>query len=194
MSAYYNECDPFAAAWLRNLISAGLIAPGHVDERSIEDVMLEQWAQRHNISPEALEDLRVIFGCVPTFIPQLDGSSESKVQSSVRLEAARKGVKLWRNNVGVLMDARGVPVRYGLANDSQRLNAACKSGDLIGWRPLLIAPARVGTRVAQFVSRECKRPGWKFKGDAHELAQLKWIEAVVADGGDACFTSGEETL
>ncbi|HCD4430754.1 TPA: DNA cytosine methyltransferase [Klebsiella pneumoniae] len=37
-SAYYNEIDPFAAQWLRNLIAAGHIAPGEVDERSIEDV------------------------------------------------------------------------------------------------------------------------------------------------------------
>jgi DNA (cytosine-5)-methyltransferase 1 len=36
--AYYNEFDPYAAQWLRNLISAGHIAPGDVDERSIEDV------------------------------------------------------------------------------------------------------------------------------------------------------------
>jgi hypothetical protein len=26
--AYYNEIDPFAAQWLRNLIAAGHIAPG----------------------------------------------------------------------------------------------------------------------------------------------------------------------
>lgn len=38
MTAYYNEIDPFAAQWLRNLIAAGHIAPGVVDERSIEDV------------------------------------------------------------------------------------------------------------------------------------------------------------
>ena len=38
MSAYYNEIDPYAAQWLRNLIEAGHIAPGVVDERSIEDV------------------------------------------------------------------------------------------------------------------------------------------------------------
>jgi DNA (cytosine-5)-methyltransferase 1 len=38
MSAYYNEIDPYAAQWLRNLIAAGHIAPGIVDERSIEDV------------------------------------------------------------------------------------------------------------------------------------------------------------
>ena len=36
--AYYNEIDPFAAQWLRNLINAGHIAQGYVDERSIEDV------------------------------------------------------------------------------------------------------------------------------------------------------------
>lgn len=38
MAAYYNEIDPYAAHWLRNLIAAGHIAPGIVDERSIEDV------------------------------------------------------------------------------------------------------------------------------------------------------------
>ena len=38
MTAYYNEIDPYAAQWLRNLIAAGHIAPGDVDERSIEDV------------------------------------------------------------------------------------------------------------------------------------------------------------
>ena len=36
--AYYNEIDPYAAQWLRNLIAAGHIADGVVDERSIEDV------------------------------------------------------------------------------------------------------------------------------------------------------------
>ena len=38
MAAYYNEIDPYAAQWLRNLIDAGLIADGVVDERSILDV------------------------------------------------------------------------------------------------------------------------------------------------------------
>lgn len=35
---YYNECDLNAVAWLRELISGGLIPPGNVDERSIVDV------------------------------------------------------------------------------------------------------------------------------------------------------------
>lgn len=50
MSAYYNEFDPKAAAWLRELISIGMIAPGYVDERSILDVKpgdLEGYTQHH---------------------------------------------------------------------------------------------------------------------------------------------------
>ena len=39
MTAYYNEIDQFAAEWLRELIKSGMIAPGEVDERSIEDVI-----------------------------------------------------------------------------------------------------------------------------------------------------------
>lgn len=38
MKAYYNEIDPYCCQWLRNLIDAGHIAPGDVDDRSIEDV------------------------------------------------------------------------------------------------------------------------------------------------------------
>lgn len=38
MTAYYNEIDPRAAAWLRELISEKHIAPGIVDERSITEI------------------------------------------------------------------------------------------------------------------------------------------------------------
>lgn len=50
MAAYYNEIDPYAAQWLRNLIAAGHIAAGDVDERSIEDVCpddLKNYTQCH---------------------------------------------------------------------------------------------------------------------------------------------------
>ena len=36
--ALYNEWEPYPAAWLRNLIAAGHIAPGRVDERSIVEL------------------------------------------------------------------------------------------------------------------------------------------------------------
>jgi len=42
--AYYNEIDPFAAAWLRELIKAGHIAPGIVDERDIRDITPDELA------------------------------------------------------------------------------------------------------------------------------------------------------
>lgn len=50
MTAFYNEIDPYAAQWLRNLIAAGRIAPGVVDERSIEDISpdeLSEFTQCH---------------------------------------------------------------------------------------------------------------------------------------------------
>jgi len=50
MTAFYNEIDPYAAQWLRNLIAAGHIAPGVVDERSIVDIQpadLEGFDQVH---------------------------------------------------------------------------------------------------------------------------------------------------
>ncbi len=53
MSAYYNEFEPYAAQWLRNLIAAGHIAPGEVDERSITEVQpddLRGYTQAHFFS------------------------------------------------------------------------------------------------------------------------------------------------
>ena len=38
MTVYYNENDPGAAAWLKELIRRELIPDGIVDTRSIEDV------------------------------------------------------------------------------------------------------------------------------------------------------------
>jgi DNA (cytosine-5)-methyltransferase 1 len=48
--ALYNEIDPKAAAWLRELIEGGHIAPGIVDERDIRDIRpeeLDQFTQCH---------------------------------------------------------------------------------------------------------------------------------------------------
>lgn len=42
MAAFYNEINSYAAQWLRNLIDAGHIAPGVVDERDIRDIRPEE--------------------------------------------------------------------------------------------------------------------------------------------------------
>lgn len=155
---------------------------------------LSTWALRWGVNYQALEELRAMIG-IPSVIPLVDGgASEDDVQQRVRLEAPRKGVMLFRNNVGVLKDITGRPVRYGLANDTKRMNEAVKSADLIGWRRTLIEPKHVGLHIAQFVSRECKHEGWTYSGTDHEAAQQKWALAVISDGGDAAFCTGEGTL
>jgi hypothetical protein len=158
---------------------------------------LHAWAARWNIPHAAIVELQGMYGLNGT--PGDDGAavkgkSEAYAQSQVVLEAARKGVRIWRNNVGVLEDKTGRPVRYGLANQSKEINAVLKSGDLIGIRPVVITPALVGHTIGQFVSREIKEPGWHYTETEREAAQLRWAELINSLGGDACFATGEGTL
>lgn len=154
------------------------------------------WAYKYQVPMAALVELRELFGLEGNFpLPEaITGTSEAAVQAAVRLEASQKGVRLWRNNVGALKDKRDVPVRYGLANDTKEMNERLKSADLIGWRPVVITQAMVGSTIAQFVSREIKEHGWHYIGDDHEKAQLAWAMLVTADGGDAGFCDGVGTL
>lgn len=143
---------------------------------------LDDWAARWGVPAAALVELRLALGTEPP-PPSSPGTSEGAVQTAIRLEASRAGVRLWRNNVGVAVDERGNYVRYGLANESKAVNQRIKSSDLIGIRP-----------GGQFVAREIKAPGWKYRGNAHERAQLRWLELIAAMGGDACFATGEGTI
>ena len=78
MTAYYNEIDPFAAQWLRNLINAGRYVPGIVDERSIEDVYpsdLRGFTQCHffagiGVWSHALLSRRMAAAAVVEIIPE----------------------------------------------------------------------------------------------------------------------------
>ena len=85
-------------------------------------------------------------------------------------------------------------MRYGWMNDSKAMNERVKSGDFIGIRPVLITPEMVGCTIGQFVMREVKKASWTFKGDAHEMAQLRCLEFVASKGGDACFTNGRGSV
>lgn len=158
---------------------------------------LHNWAQRHGITPEAFADLQntLGMGAPPVGIREARiVKSEAWVQSAVRLEASRKGLRLFRNNVGALKDDTGRVVRFGLGNDSPTVNAAIKSADLIGIRPLLIDEHHVGTVVGQFVSRELKAPDWRYTGTGREVAQAAWACLINSLGGDASFATGEGTL
>jgi hypothetical protein len=118
---------------------------------------------------------------------------ESDVLAAIRLATSKRGILVFRNNSGV-DQSEGRHVRYGLCNDSAKLNAACKSSDLIGWMSVRIGPEHVGHTIAQFVSLECKREGWTYRGDDRERAQKKWIDMVNEAGGFGRFVTGEGDL
>ena len=156
---------------------------------------IQQWALRHNIQPKALAELRAVFlaGEVLPELQALDSTqSEAAVQQQVRLSASHAGARLWRNNVGAFKDDKGNFVRYGLANESARMNQVIKSSDLIGIRPVTVTPDMVGSVIGQFTAREVKKGNWKWRGSGREVAQRKFMEIVNALGGDAKFTTGEE--
>lgn len=155
---------------------------------------VEEWGAKWGINPAAIGDLQASMARSAFTPPEQSGESEAAVQTRVRLEASEVGVHLWRNNVGVTYGEDGVPVRYGLANDSKNLNLVLKSSDLIGIRPVRITQGMVGTLIGQFVAREVKHAGWVYKGTAREKAQSRFLTLIKAMGGDACFAAGTGTL
>lgn len=121
--------------------------------------------------------------------------AESSVQAQQRLLASQWGWRLWRNNVGVLVDINGRPVRFGLANESKQMNQQYKSGDLIGIAPRLILPEHVGHTIGQFVSVESKHPDWRpTPGDERYQAQCRWRNLILSLGGYATITNRSDTL
>jgi hypothetical protein len=107
---------------------------------------------------------------------------EADTLTQVRLLASQHGARLWRNNTGVAYDARGVPVRFGLCNESAAMNQRIKSADLIG----IDAEGR-------FLAVECKHPGWHYTGNAHEAAQKAFLDLINKQGGRAWFAAHPET-
>lgn len=143
---------------------------------------LHDWAMRHNLPASALQELVALL----TYTPDLPaGKSEAAVQNEIRLAAARRGITLWRNNVGAYETPEGQWVRYGLNNDSPQANRRMKSADLIG----------IHRPSGRFVSIEVKRPGWKHS-DASERdrAQLAWAVTINALGGVALRATSAAAL
>ncbi len=153
---------------------------------------LTQWAARWGIPSAAVADLRHRLQSTeptdPTGAPT--PGTEAATQQSIRIEASRRGLRLWRNNVGMAHTDSGAVVRFGLANDSQEINRRVKSSDLIGIKPVVVTADMAGVTIGQFVSREVKRPGWRYRGTARERAQKRWLDLVTAYGGDASFCTG----
>lgn len=150
---------------------------------------LDQWAFKWCIPDACLEELKASMGLYDSPIVPISGVSETAVQQAIRLEASKRGARLWRNNNGATLDADGRLIRYGLANDSKAVNEKLKSSDLIGIMPYSIVAADIGRTVGLFVSIEVKRPGWKYTGTPREEAQLAWVELIIKLGGVARFAT-----
>lgn len=155
---------------------------------------LTQWAIKWGIPMEAVQDLKREFGTISTEPSPQFGESEAAIQNRIRLEASKKGCRIWRNNVGATMDENGNFIRFGLCNDSKQMNSMIKSSDLIGIKPITITQEHVGHIIGQFIAREVKGSDWNYTGSAREEAQLNFLNLVASLGGDASFAISEGTL
>jgi hypothetical protein len=158
--------------------------------------LLQSWASVWGVSDIALADLMAQLRVdIEHLASDPSARSEAAVQMAVRVEGRDKGVLMMRNNCGALTDKDGRLVRYGLANDSKTVNSQMKSADLIGIRPILVGAEHIGRTIGQFVSRECKAPGWKFiPSDERAQAQMRWAALITSLGGDAMITDRVGTL
>ncbi len=150
----------------------------------------DEWAARWHLPDAALAELATVQWETTTAAE----GSEAAVQANVRLKAATMGGHLWRNNVGALRAEGGAFVRFGLANDSPKLNAVLKSHDLQGWRRRLIRPEDVGTVLAQYWSVEVKPPGWRPSSDKRYPGQSRWGALVERNGGLTQFVTDASQL
>ncbi len=116
--------------------------------------------------------------------------SEAQVLAQVRLDAGRQGITLYRNNVGMAYDSSGRAIRYGLLNESSRVNQIMKSSDLIGITPVIITQEMVGRTLGVFTAVEVKREGWGYKGTDREVAQKAFLDLVISMGGIGRFENG----
>lgn len=157
-----------------------------------------EWIIKWNIPPNALKELAE--SCVFLGPPEDDTENglEGPVQRELRLEAARAGKYLFRNNRGAGRMESGNYVRYGLANDSKKVGDTVKSADLIGLETVFVTMEMVleaishgvpGYKVGRFLSVEAKAPSWKFNGSLEDMAQLKWATFVNDAGGRALITN-----
>lgn len=85
---------------------------------------------------------------------------ESDIQRLIMLALSEAGCLIWRNNVGTLKNAAGIPIKFGLC---------VGSSDLIGITP-----------GGKFLAVEIKTPTGKPTPE-----QTRFIEAVRARGGIA---------
>jgi hypothetical protein len=97
--------------------------------------------------------------------------SEADLVRDIRLRLSIGDVRLLRNNVGALQDARGHWITYGLG---------VGTSDLIGWQSRIIRAADIGSRLAVFTAFEAKSEHGRLTEE-----QSAFIGTVLTAGGIA---------
>lgn len=166
---------------------------------------LHEWSRRwwHVLPPQAQQEFDEMVR-PHTYVQSEPGQrSESAIQADIRLTASKEyRAPLWRNNNGAaqIIDPKSpnAPprhVRFGLGNDSARVNAAWKSSDLIGIVPTLVTGDHIGRTLGVFAAIEVKVPGWHLTpGDKRAQAQAAFMNSVTAFGGIAGFAQSVDDM
>lgn len=106
---------------------------------------------------------------------------EMNVLRQIRVECSKRGYLVFRNNVGVAFRDDGIPIRFGLANESKNMNQNYASADLIGIAPKIITPEDIGKTMGLFLSLEIKHSDIKYAPQN----QRNWERLVTQYGGIA---------
>lgn len=151
---------------------------------------LAAWQQRWNLPPQAMGELALAL--VPLPSAAVSATSEGATQAKLRGDAPYLSCHLWRNNNGAWSerDPQGKVtrvVRYGVANDSEKINNVFKSSDLIGITPVKILPHQVGKTMGIFTAIEVKKPSWTRPENDRDKAQANFIKAINSNGGLGSF-------
>ena len=109
---------------------------------------------------------------------------ESAIMHHAWTAMVEAGAKLWRNSVGVGVVGRmkregGTVTVYGAS--TVRFGLCVGSPDLVGYLPVVVTPAMVGTKIALFVGAEAKDTDGCLSPE-----QGKFI-AVAREDGAVCF-------
>lgn len=98
--------------------------------------------------------------------------NESTIQNLIRLQVVKLGCILMRNNNGMLQDAHGGYVRYGLGTGTS---------DLIGWTII--------NGLAIFTAVEVKAPRGRVTKE-----QQAFVLAITRNGGIGCIARSSEDV
>lgn len=109
--------------------------------------------------------------------------SEKEIQQRILLKLnSRRDIRVFRNNIGVAFTGKLVFEEAGriILEFARRIAFGLieGSGDLIGWKKVVITPDMVGKTVAVFLSCEMKT-----KNGRSSKEQINWAEQVTLSGG-----------